>query len=254
MQVFTFIRFIMVVSTLLLLPLGQISASAASVDLRISVGGSFQSKNDVQVPNSDAGTRFSLFEAAGDGPATATRVELNWNFKTRHNLRVMLAPLSYTESVTFDDLVQFAGESFDANQPLDATYKFNSWRIGYHYTVMQSAKANFQVGATLKIRDAEIRLEQGGTTGLDDDLGFVPLLYVAGKYRLNEKWTIGGDLDGLAGGPGRAIDLGFTVDYAITKRFRVGADLRVLEGGADVEQVFNFAQFNSAAISVSTRF
>ncbi len=238
----------------LLLATAQVNATDHTVNLRISGGNSFQSKNDVQTPNTDAGTRFSLYDAAGEGPAIATRFEMNWNFKTRHNMRVMLAPLTLTESVTFDQPIRFAGESFSANQQLNASYQFNSWRVGYHYTAIQNDRANLQIGATLKLRDAEIRLEQGSTIGVDDDLGLVPLLYIAGKYHLNDKWAVGADLDGLAGGPGRAIDLGLTIDYSITERWRVGTDFRVLEGGADVEQVYNFAQFNSAAISVSTSF
>ena len=34
----------------------------------------------------------------------------------------------------------------------------------------------------------------------------------------------------------------------------VGAELRVLDGGADTDSVYNFARFNSAAIVVSTGF
>ena len=53
---------------------------------------------------------------------------------------------------------------------------------------------------------------------------------------------------------GRAIDAGITLDYSLTDRWRLGADLRILDGGADVEEVFNFARFNSAALAISTRF
>lgn len=229
-------------------------ASEGNVNLRVSAGSSFQSKNDIQTPNTDEGTRFSLFDAAGEGPVTAVRLELNWQFKPRHNLRIMLAPLVFKESIEFEQPVAFAGETFVANQPLDASYQFNSWRIGYHYSLINNERFSLQLGGTLKVREAEIRLEQGAVVSSDDDLGLVPLLHVAGEYQLGQRWTLGADLDGLAGGPGRAIDLGVTLDYRLTDRFRVGADIRVLEGGADVEQVYNFAQFNSLLVSVSTAF
>lgn len=225
-----------------------------SISIRLSGGSSFQARNDVQTPNTDLGTRFSLFRAVGEGPVPAVRVELNWMVNERHGFRVLLAPLSYTESAIFDTPILFAGETFEANETLDATYKFNSWRIGYHYTVRQNDRSNLRVGATLKIRDAEIRLEQGNTTSFNDDLGVVPLLYIAGKRRLGNRWTIGADIDGLAGGPGRAIDVGLTVDFALSRHWNIGADVRVLDGGADVEEVYNFAQFNSAAIAISAGF
>lgn len=195
-----------------------------------------------------------MYDVAGEGPITAARIELNWNFKIRHNLRVLLAPLTLKESIVFEQPIAFAGQNFITDQPLDASYQFNSWRIGYHYNMIEGEQGTLQLGATLKVRDAEIRLQQTSTVGVDDDLGLVPLLYVAGKYKLNEHWTLGADLDGLAGGPGRAIDIGVTFDYKITDRFRIGTDLRMLEGGADVDQVYNFAQFNSLSVALAAEF
>ena len=85
-------------------------------------------------------------------------------------------------------------------------------------------------------------------------MGLVPLLYLAGAYRLTERWTLGADLDGLAGGPGRAIDAGVTLDYELARRWHIGVEARVLDGGADVDDVFNFATFTSAALSVRASF
>ncbi len=106
----------------------------------------------------------------------------------------------------------------------------------------------------MKVRDAEIRLEQGSSVSFDDDVGIVPLLYMSGTYRLSDRWTLGADLDGLAGGPGRAIDLGVTLDFAISPAWGLGVDFRILDGGADTDEVYNFAQFGSAAIAVTAEF
>ena len=88
----------------------------------------------------------------------------------------------------------------------------------------------------------------------NDNIGFVPLLYLAGSHQLNDRWRVGADLDGLAGGPGRAIDLGVSLTYALSSSWQVGAELRVLDGGADTDEVFNFAQLASAAVVISTGF
>lgn len=241
-------------SIALLLSIKPAMAADHSVSLRLSAVTNWQSRNDVQIPNTDAGTRFSLKDAAGDGRVNTARLEINWKIKGRHGIRVLLAPLSYTEAVTFDEPVQFSGESFSSDQVTDASYRFNSWRVGYHYLLRQNEVSEFRIGATLKVRDAEIRLEQGDVVSSDDDVGFVPLLYLAGHYQLSDRWVIGADLDGLAGGPGRAIDAGVTLDYSITERWQMGAELRVLDGGADTDDVYNFARFNSAALAISTSF
>ncbi len=230
------------------------AAADPTVSLRLSLGNSWQDRNDVQIPNSDLGTRFSLEEAAGSGPVPAARFEVNWAINHKHGIRVLLAPLSYTETVMFNQPVAFVGESFGTDQTTEATYRFNSWRLGYHYSLMQSDRASVKIGATLKVRDAEIRLKQGETESFDDDVGFVPLLYLAGSYQLSDRWTVRGDFDGLAGGPGRAIDLGVGLDYSIAKRWQIGAEVRVLDGGADTDDVYNFARFNTAAIAISTNY
>ncbi len=239
------------IGSALLLVTTQASAAAHDMTLRLTAGSSWQERNDVQIPNTAEGTRFSLRQAAGRGPVDAIRLEANWMINERHGVRVLLAPLSYTKAVTFSEPVRFAGENFSAGDATDATYRFNSWRVGYHYSLIRNDATQLKIGATLKVRDAEIRLEQGNTVGADDDVGLVPLLYVAGKHQLNRRWTIGADLDGLAGGPGRAIDLGIQLDYSITRHWQIGAELRILDGGADTDDVYNFARFNSAAVAIS---
>lgn len=229
-------------------------ASDHSFNLRLSGGGSWQARNDIQIPNTDEGTRFSLADVSGAGPTGTTRFELNWKISQRHGVRVLLAPLSLTKTVTFGNAVRFAGESFSSEQSTQATYRFNSWRIGYHYALMHNEARGVRIGATLKVRDAEIRLTQGNTEALDDDVGLVPLLYLSGHYRLNNSWIVRADLDGLAGGPGRAIDLGIALDYSLDSRWQIGAELRVLDGGADTDDVYNFAQFSSAAVAISVGF
>lgn len=232
----------------------QVLAAEASLGLRLSVGGSFQLRNDVQIPNDETGTRFSLANTVGEGPVTALRLEALWRINERHGVRVMLAPLSYTESVTFDDPVLFEGEAFTANNDLDASYRFNSWRIGYFYSLKNNARTQLRVGGTLKIRDAEIRLEQDGTVAFNDDLGVVPLVYLSGRWALGERWSFGADIDALGGGPGRAIDLGLSLDYALGSDWNVGLDVRALDGGADIDELFNFATFYSASLAISRGF
>lgn len=230
------------------------AAPTGSVDVRISTGSSFQQSNDVQSPNTDLGTRFSLADTVGESPVTAIRAQIRWQFKERHGIRVLLAPLSYTESSKFDQPVLFEEQSYLPDEPVDATYTFNSWRIGYFYSLVQGERFNLDVGGTLKIREAEIGLEQGAVASNKENVGFVPLLYVAGNYRLTERFSIGAELDGLAGGPGFAIDLGLTLDYTLTDRWALGFDLRVLDGGADVEEVYAFARFDSASVALSFSF
>lgn len=234
----------------LVLIVGMVPSSAIALDLKLSIGTSFQQSNDVQIPNDSSGTRFSLNDIAGEGPWASGRVEILWDINEKHAMRVMLAPLSYSEQGTIDVPINFAGSSFSESQAVTAEYTFNSWRVGYRYHLQTRKRWNSWIGATLKVRDAEIKLTQGSVSSLDDDLGLVPLLYLAGEYQFDGPWTIAADIDALGGGPGRAIDLGVNLSYAVHEKFKVGLEYRALEGGADIDQLFNFAWFNSAFLTL----
>jgi len=241
--------------TSLVLTAGPLMAADDSrFRLELEAGPVWQSSNDVQIPNNDLGTRFSLNDLVGNGPWPAGRVYFTWNINQKHGLRLLLAPLSYTETGIFDEEVLFAGEGYEAGVPTDATYQFNSWRLSYRYKFKNGERWQLWVGLTAKIRDAKIELRQGDTTSKDDDFGFVPLVHFAADWRFAEKWHFIADFDGLAGGPGRAIDLGLKIGYDINDRWSVTAGYRTVEGGADVDEVYNFAWFNYAVVSGVVRF
>jgi hypothetical protein len=222
--------------------------------IELEAGPVWQSRNDVQIPNTNAGTRFSLVDLVGNGPWPAVRLYVTWNINNRHSLRGLAAPLSYTESGTFTEPVDFAGATYRPDQPVEATYKFNSWRLGYRYRFMDRERTKLWVGFTTKIRDAKIELAQGSTTSKDTDVGFVPLLYLAADWRFARKWHFVFDFDGLAGGPGRAFDVALKLGYDINDHWGVRGGYRTLEGGADVESVYNFAWLHYAVLSGVYRF
>ena len=230
------------------------TAETPRFSLELEAGPTWQSKNDVQIPNDELGTRFSLKDLVGAGPWPAARVYFTWNINQKNGLRLLLAPLSYAETGIFDDPVDFAGAAYAPDVPTKATYQFNSWRLTYRYQFKESDRWQLWIGATAKIRDAEIKLQQGDTTSRDTDVGFVPLLYFGADWRFAEKWHLIADFDGLAGGPGRAIDLALKIGYDINDRWSVTAGYRTVEGGVDIDEVYNFAWFNYAVVSGVVRF
>lgn len=220
----------------------------------IEAGPVWQSRNYVQIPNTDEGTRFSLVDLVGKGPWPAGRVYLTWNITNRHSFRGLLAPLTYTETGSFSSPVDFAGKTYAPGAPVDATYQFNSWRLGYRYRLVDRERLKLSIGFTAKIRDAKIELKQGNTTSKKTDVGFVPLLYVGNDWRFAGKWHLLFDFEGLAGGPGRAFDIALKPYYAISNHWGISAGYRTLEGGADVESVYNFAWLHYGVFSLTFGF
>lgn len=223
------------------------------VVLDFEAGGVWLARNDVQIPN-ETGTRFSLQELIGAGPTEVTRVELAWNINPRHGLRVVYAPIRIEGSGTPAMDLLFAGEQFSAGVSTDAVYKFSSYRATYRYRFYQGDTWSWRVGGTAFIRDARVALAQGALAAEDTDVGFVPLAHLNGEARLGERWLLVLDLDVAAAPQGRAIDFGGRLRYALTDRLSLGAGYRTIEGGADVDPVFNFAWLNAAVASLAFSF
>ncbi|MGD8395844.1 MAG: hypothetical protein PVF43_10245 [Candidatus Eiseniibacteriota bacterium] len=221
--------------------------------LRLEIEGAalWQGKNDVQIPNDAAATRFSAIDVTGNGPFAAGRATLTWQIGERHALRLLAAPLTIRGTETLDVPIDFAGSTFAAGRSTDATYRFNSWRLTYSYRFFRGDRWTWQIGFTAKIRDAEVALAQEGLSASDTDVGFVPLLHLAGDRRLDDRWRVELDLDALAGGPGRAIDLALRVRRHLSSMISVTAGYRTIEGGADVDEVYNFAWLHYAVASIA---
>ena len=60
--------------------------------------------------------------------------------------------------------------------------------------------------------------------------------------------------EGLAGVPGRAFDVALKVGYDFDDRWGIRVGYRTVEGGVDVDDVYNFAWFNYAVVSGTYRF
>lgn len=221
--------------------------------VELEVGPVWQSRNDVQVPNDADGTRFSMVDLQGKGPWPAGRIYLTWNINSRHGLRALAAPLSITETGLLSSETSFAGATFDAGTT-EATYQFNSWRLTYTYRFYTGSRWAWWVGFTAKIRDAKVELNRFGMGAAKTDVGFVPLLHLKGWYRLPGRLRLTFDMDALAGGPGRAEDVAVKLHYDLDDRWSLSAGYRTVEGGADVDEVYNFAWFHYAVGSVSYRF
>jgi hypothetical protein len=226
---------------------------ASTLIVELEGGPVWQSRNDVQIPNNEEGSRFSLEDLQDNGPWPAARLYLTWNISPRQALRALAAPLTVTETEVLPSRTRFAGATFDAGVPTEATYQFNSWRLTYSYRFHRGERWWWRVGFTAKIRDARIELDQNGTAAKKTDVGFVPLLHVRGGYRFSQRWRVVLDADALAGGPGRAEDASVKLYADLGAGWSVAVGYRTLEGGADVDEVYNFAWLHYAVASLSYR-
>lgn len=211
--------------------------------------------NDVQIPKS-TGTRFSLKDDFAIEGGYYFRVRLDFKLHPRHTLSVLYAPLSVKASGPTPSPIMFNGTEFPAGVQARGIYRFNSYRLTYRYELVQNETWKVGVGFTAKIRDAGITLETDSLKSEKTNVGFVPLLHFRVEWTLSPKFLFHLEGDALAapGGQGRAEDIALTLQYRLSPKMILKAGYRFVEGGADVEEVYNFAFISYAAAGLIIEF
>lgn len=228
--------------TFVLLFIPSLTFASTTVDLE--AGQVDNSYNKVKIPG-DGGTNFNL--GSSQGSDFYHRISLIHDFKSAPvGVRFLYAPLRLTGEKTYSKDINFQGVNFAAGNETETTFQFNSYRASYYWRLRENSKWKVKLGGTVKIRDAEIKLVQGNTRKRKANVGVVPLLYFNSEYALTEKWKLAFDFDGLASTQGRAFDMALMAGYKFNSSWEARAGVRMLEGGADNENVYNFSQFNYA--------
>jgi len=213
----------------------------------------FTGYNDVRIPG-DEGTLFSLKDDLIPKVELFYRIRLNYTIKSRHTFSLLYAPLEISSEGSVINDIFFEGVVFPANTELVGTYKFNSYRLTYRYDIVQKPRFEFGLGFTAKIRDAKIALSSTGLLSEKTNVGFVPIINFRLLWNIDDRFGILLDGDALAAPQGRAEDVLIAATYKLTDNYRIRAGYRILEGGADNDEVYNFALFHYASVGLSYTF
>lgn len=243
---------ILSISILLLTFFLKTSATAQAV-IDFETGAVFTGYNDVRIPG-DQGTLFSLKDDLTPKTKFFYRLRLNYTIRSRHTLSLLYAPLEIKSEGSVPEGIFFEGVVFDANTQLRGTYKFNSYRLTYRYSIVQKPSFEFGLGFTAKIRDASIALSSSGLTSEKSNVGFAPIINFRLLWKIDDKFGLLLDGDALAAPQGRAEDILIAATYKFSDNLGIRAGYRILEGGADNDEVYNFALFHYASAGISYTF
>ncbi len=225
-------------------------SAKAQLSLDIEGGAVITGYNNVRVPG-DAGTLFSLTDDLNAKPTTFMRLRAGYTIKLRHTISVLYAPLTVKSDGSATFPIDFEGVTFPANTPLDASYTFNSYRITYRYDFVKRPKFELGLGVTAKIREAEIALKSQGLASSKTNVGFVPIINFRLNWIMNEKFGLLLEGNALAAPQGRAEDVLIAITYNLLDKVVLKTGYRILEGGADNDEVYNFSLFNYAVVGLS---
>jgi len=230
-----------------------ISEARAEYVLNIQGAAVFTEKNDVRIPG-NSGTKFSLSDDLNADTAYTGRIEAGYVHKDRDYFGIVISPLSVDSHGSVDRDISFNGTTFPADTDLSATFRFDSYRLTWRRKLVARETLDVWLGLTANIRDAAITVEGGGQKTEKDNTGFVPLINFLVDWRFARPWTGRIVGDALVGPQGRAEDVLFAVMYDLTAGTRVFAGYRILEGGADNDEVYTFSLFHYAVGGIEVRF
>lgn len=231
---------------LIMLTAGSFKSLFPQALVDLETGLVFTGYNDVRIPG-DQGTLFSLNKDLKADSRTFVRVRLSYVISERHTISALYAPLTILSEGSIPVDISFAGENFPLNSDINATYKFNSYRLTYRYGIVNKPAFEFGLGFTAKIRDAKIALESQDLYGEKINVGFVPIINFRLLWKPDERFGLLFEGDALAAPQGRAEDVLLALTYKLTDRISLKGGYRLLEGGAENDEVYTFSLFHYAS-------
>jgi hypothetical protein len=227
--------------------------SLAEWKIDIETGPVFNSYNDVSIPR-ETGTEFSITDDLSVDPKVFYRARLTYILNGKHVFSLFAAPLSLNAAGVTGKEIFFEGTTFPAGEPLKAVYRFDSYRLTYRYNFYRRPDLLIGIGFTGKIRDAAISLESPDQFAEKTNTGFVPLLNFNIEWAFAPRFGLQFGGDALAAPQGRAEDVLLAGTYRAFDNLALKLGYRILEGGADVEEVYNFALLHYVVFGATVSF
>ena len=208
----------------------------AQLLLDVESGAALSGYNKVRVPG-DGGTFIDLSESLASNATFFYRLRLSYTIDETHVFSALFAPLTLDYQGTSGQELSFLNSNFGPEEPLDVRYQFNSYRLTYRYMFPRTQHFRVGIGATAKIRDAVIEVNGVEKT----NVGFVPLINFRAEWLAKERLSFVLTGDALVAPQGRAEDILLAAELYPSRVVTLKLGYRILEGGADNDEVYNFS-------------
>lgn len=196
----------------------------------------------------ETGTEVDWDNTFGDDDVTRFRLDGLWRFADRHYLRFLYTDYSRSRTATFDEDIEWGGETIPVGAEVRASLGFEIIELAYEYAFLK--RENYELAGTLGLHyttfDASLKAtvttpggggtaERGGTASVDAPM---PVLGLRGMWNFGKNFYLDGqaqfftlsidNLDGdiinyrvaLLWQPKKYVGLGVGYDY-----FKVDVDV-----------------------------
>jgi hypothetical protein len=224
----------------------------AQTFIHIESGAFFTGMNDIR--NGNNGTLFSLKNDFQTPVSPFFRLRVGYLSNGKDYFSFLYAPLKILETGTIEKDILFDGKTFEANIPIEAVYKFNSYRFTYNRRIINKDNFKLGIGLSAKIRDAGVSLKNSALLSENFTIGFAPLINLIANWDIAQKMGVDFFGEGLAASKGRAIDLSLSGRYSFSKNLQGNIGYRLLEGGANGTNGYNFIELHFIFASLNYSF
>ena len=171
------------------------------------------------------------------------RITGYFDLSSGNQIYFLIAPLETSFKFNSTKPFEFDNQNFLSGEQTEVNYKFSSYRLGYLWK-WKFSHLKIWSGFIGKIRDAEIEVVQGNKSRSFKNVGFVPLASFGFEASLFSSLSIYSHTDALSAKQGSAYDSQLELRYKLSNS-SISIGKRVLGGGADNENLYNFAQFDT---------
>ena len=224
----------------------------AQAFVNLESGAIYTAIHDIR--NGSNGTLFSLRNDFKTNTSPFLRLRAGYLLNEKNHFSLLYAPLKITETESIEKDILFEGKRFKARIPLVAVYKFNSYRFTYNRSIISKDNFKFGLGLTAKIRDAGFSLRNSELLSENFSIGFVPLVNLMVNWNITHKMGVIFLGEGLAAAKGRALDLALSGRYSFNKNLQGNIGYRLLEGGSNGTNRYNFIQLHFVFASINYSF
>ena len=217
-------------------------AANAQTFVNLESGAFFTNINDIRYGSN--GTLFSLKNDFQTPVSPFLRLRIGFLTDEKNHFSMLIAPLKIVETGTLANDILFDGNNFKANMPIEAVYMFNSYRFTYNRRIISKDNFNFGLGLSAKIRDAGVSLKNSELFKENFNVGFAPLINLIANWDISQKMGVNFFGEGIAASKGRAIDISLSGRYTFSESLQGNFGYRLLEGGANGTDRYNFIQLH----------
>lgn len=221
-----------------------------------------QDKNIIRAPNG-TGTTIDLAALEEEFHMTA-RMIFERYIDDRNEFTVWYGPMGMTDFGDPAEPFTVGNTTFDPADPdaavFDSNYRWVDLRLGYRYNFVRNDRWTARIGASAQYTQTEFEVEQRNDAavivkgGRERVESVIPLLHLSGAVRLNERWSLEGEFDGISAGGDKYVNAAFFIRWRPSSIWDLALGTRHIDGRLEEEEFFNDVEITDITFQIGRSF